>query len=92
MAGHVLVQTEPYAKAVRGHLWWRRWSQAREALWLWVTVDGAFTDHWLTESDSIDAEIEAWDRGEFDLYGETIAAEWLTRKDSEDARASVFGV
>jgi len=89
LAGHVLVQTQAWAEVVAGHLWWRRWGPARDALDLWTVVDGRFDDAYVTTTETIGA-IEMWDRGEFEHHDEILAADWLSAEDSVTESAAVF--
>ncbi|MBK8446529.1 MAG: hypothetical protein IPL41_07590 [Micropruina sp.] len=59
-----------------GHLWWRSFSDPREFVKLWITIDGDSTDAW-TDGQELDTDLENWSRGIFVFGGETYACTWL---------------
>lgn len=70
-----------------GHLWWRRWSDPREAALLYVEYpDGRVEDH-LLDGEVLDRQIDEWEHGEFhDTQGEVpYALTWLNHGESEGA-------
>lgn len=88
--GLVLVEVEPYAEQVGGRLWWTRWTPTRDVVWTWTVVDGRFSDS-LVPEDAADDELQAYDTGRFDHYGETLDARWTDEAESRLVRASRFG-
>jgi hypothetical protein len=89
--GHLLVQTQPYAEVVAGHLWWRRWGPTVDALWLWTVVDGRFVDTMVTEPDLVTAELQMWGRAECEHDGEMLTLRWLEPVEAAMVASSVFG-
>lgn len=88
--GFVLVEVEPYAEQVGGHLWWSRWDTSRDVLWLWTIVDGAFSDTLLPE-DAADEELQNYDAGLFEYYGEQLRVLWTDEPESRHLRSTEFG-
>lgn len=86
--GLVLVLVQAHAEQVSGHLWWRRWRPARDALALWTIVDGHFSDHWV--GDRLDEELETYDQGRFDFNGEELGVRWASVEESAQLRLSAF--
>ena len=74
LAGKLLVETEPYWEQVGGHLWWRRWSEAHEAVHGWLNlVDGDLRTDFLLVGEDLDEEVAAWRQGRFRHAGEVLA-------------------
>ena len=88
--GLVLIEVEPYCEQVGGYLWWRRWGQTRDVLWVWTVVDGNFSDSLVPDDASVD-ELRDYDAGRFGHYGETLRVVWTDHAESEHLRASQFG-
>ena len=87
--GLVLVLVEAYSKHVGGSLWWRRWAQPWDAVWLWTVIEGQFSDHWIT--DEIDEELAAYDAGRYRHQGETLRVRWTVPEEAAHLRRSKFG-
>ena len=88
--GLVLVEVEPYAEQVGGHLWWTRWGATRDLLWLWTLVDGSFSDT-LVPDDATEDELRDFDAGRFVQYGEVLGVRWTDEEESRRLRASQLG-
>lgn len=88
--GLVLVEVEPYAEQVAGHLWWTRWDTSRDVLWLWTLVDGKFSDT-VVPDDAADAELRDYDAGRFQHYGDSLRVMWTDDEESRRLRATEFG-
>ncbi len=86
--GLVLVEVHPYAEVVGGWLWWRRWGPSRDALFLYTTVDGQFSDH--VVQDAADDELAEYDAGRFWYYGEPLDVRWTGAEESAHLRSSWF--
>lgn len=72
---------------ITGHLWWRHWSDPREAARVFVEYpNGRIEDH-LLDGDVLDRAINDWEHGVFhDAQGEVaFSLAWLD--DEESARA-----
>lgn len=89
--GLVLVTVEPFSEQVGGHLFWRRWGETRDVLWVWTLVDGAYCDSLVPEAAS-DEEIADYEAGHFTYLGETLDVVWTDPSESEQLRASQFGM
>jgi hypothetical protein len=87
--GLVLVTTEPFSITTGGYLWWRRWGQTHDILWLWTLIDGKVSDHVLHE-DATDAELADYDLGRFAYYGESLRVDWVSQDESASLRARHF--
>lgn len=88
--GLALVEVEPYAEQVGGRLWWTRWDNSRDVLWLWTLVDGTFSDT-LVPDDAAAAELQDYDAGSFEHYGESLRVLWTDREESRRLRSTEFG-
>lgn len=88
--GLVLVEVEPYAQQVGGHLWWRRWDTSRDVLWPWTLVDGNFSDS-LVPDEAADYELQSYDAGVFEYYGEHLRVLWTDAEESRHLRSAQFG-
>lgn len=74
----MLVEVEPYAEQVAGHLWSTRWDKSRDVLWLWTLVDGRFSDT-LVPDDAADDELRDYDAGCSSTTGSTYGCDGWTR-------------
>ena len=86
--GFVLVLPQGYAEVISGHLWWRQWSPAEDALNVLSIVDGAWSDAWV--SAPLDDELDSYDAGIFPHYGETLTVEWCDTDESASLKRSHF--
>lgn len=87
--GFVLVEVEPYAEQVGGHLWWTRWDKSRDVLWVWTLVDGTFSDS-LVPDDAADAELRDYYEGRLQLYGDSLRVVWADEEESRRLRSTEF--
>lgn len=69
---------------VGGHLWWRRWSDPHVVVFLYVRLSDGTLDELALEGVLLDAEIDAWERGEYvdEKTGSIYALTWLDNADS----------
>lgn len=79
--GHLLVQVEPWSEVTAGHFWWRRWSRPVEVPHLTVTLPGASSDQYIP-AEAIRDQLQEWDNGLYEHYGERLEACWLDREAS----------
>lgn len=85
--GMLYIDSTVLRTQMAGHMWWRRWSDPREAALLFVEYpDGHFEDH-LLDGEVLDREIDEWERGVFhDAKAEVpYALTWLNHDEAERA-------
>ena len=87
--GVLLVRVEPLAESAGGHLWWTRWGESRDVLWLWTLVEGRFDDSYVSD-DVADEELISFDLGRFVHYGQALRVVWLDAEESARVRAATF--
>lgn len=83
--GSLYAEADHLATQTTGHLWWRSFSQGREFIKLWITIDGRRTDAW-TDGPELDIDLENWSRGIFVFGGAPYACTWLDDSQSADLR------
>lgn len=83
--GTLYAEPDHLTTRISGHLWWRSFSEPREFLKLWITIDGRQTDAW-TEGPQLDLDLGNWSRGIFLLGGEPYACAWFDDSQSADLR------
>jgi hypothetical protein len=89
--GLLLVRVEPFAQVLSGRLWWTRWSEPYDVLWMWTIVDGEFSDSYLPD-EAVDEELRGYADGRYEHYGEGLLLKWTTPQESAHLRRSEFGV
>ena len=87
----LLVRVEPYAEVASGRLWWSRWSDSYDMLWLFSIVDGNFSDT-LVPAERAEDELQDWSQGRYEHYGEVLRAAWVSVEESDRLRQSEFGL
>lgn len=60
-------------------------------LWLWVIVDGQFSDH-VVPAENAERQLRDDAEGRFEHYGEYLRAQWTDGEESRRLRSSEFGV
>jgi hypothetical protein len=88
--GALFVSIEPTATVLGGQLWWRRWSPTRDSLWIWILLDGDYTDDFVRD-DRIEMQLADFDAGRFLVRGEELLLSWLSKEDSVRAKDEIFG-
>lgn len=83
------MQPDVLSTATSGHLWWTRWSAPQEFVILWIeTPEGQHTDTWIYP-DTLDKELDEWDRGQFRYLGVTYRLTWLEDAETDEMRRAL---
>ena len=84
--GVMLVEPEAYAEQIGGALWWRRWSEFRWAVHLWLNFHSLDFDIDATDAlvapEDLEAELDDWDANRFSFAGHLTTLRWLDADES----------
>lgn len=85
------LEAETYFEQVKGHLWWRTWSEPYEVLHGYMLLaDGQFTD-WVADRAELEKDIADWLSGSFQYVGVKYHVVWLSMEESRRVRDEILG-